>query len=182
MLSSPFELLALCLNLAYVSLAVAGRRICFPLGALGALCYGYVVLKQGLMGQAGLQVVYFLLMFDGWFRWGREESRVSRSSPGAWLGGLTGCIMGFLVMGWAFGRLGATAPWPDAFATSFSLWAQVLLNQRKVESWLLWWMVNMTYLGLYLEQELPYLALLHLVYVGLSVQGLRSWIENRSKP
>ena len=83
----------------------------------------------------------------------------------------------FAAMAGGFSYWETSAPRADALVTSVSLWAQFLLNQRKLETWALWLVVNLFYVGLYVHQELLLLALLHLVYVGLSVQGLRSWAE-----
>lgn len=175
MSSSPFEVLALVLNLVYVVLAVAGRRLCFPVGAIGALAYATVVWQQRLFGQVGLQCVYLLLMFDGWFRWGRSESRVTRNGARDWLLGLILWGVLFLALGRGFAGLEGTAPWSDALATSVSLWAQVLLNQRRLETWLLWLLVNLFYVALYYHQGLSLLALLHLVFLGLAAWGLKTW-------
>jgi len=69
----------------------------------------------------------------------------------------------------------ADVPYLDASATSLSFIAQFLIARKKIENWLIWIVVNIMYVGIYLNKELYLYALLFTVYFILAVMGYREW-------
>jgi nicotinamide mononucleotide transporter len=53
--------------------------------------------------------------------------------------------------------------------------AQLLLNLRRIENWVLWIAIDVVSVGLYLNRGLSLLAVLYVAFLVLSVLGLRQW-------
>jgi nicotinamide mononucleotide transporter len=66
-------------------------------------------------------------------------------------------------------------PWWDAFPTAVSVVAQFLLGRKLIENWLMWIVVNVVSVGLFAFKGLWLTALLYVLFIGLSVVGLRAW-------
>lgn len=72
-------------------------------------------------------------------------------------------------------QLGGAAPWPDAFITSASLWAQWLLNRKSISTWPWWIAVDIVSIPLYLSRDLPLIAILYGLFLALCVKGWTNW-------
>jgi nicotinamide mononucleotide transporter len=75
-------------------------------------------------------------------------------------------------------------PWLDAFPTAGSVIAQILLARKYVDTWWVWLGVNVGSVALFGYKDLWLTALLYLIFIGLSVQGLMRWrrqLEQQSR-
>lgn len=179
--SSIPEALAVVFNLAYVILAILQSVWCWPAGLVGAGVSLVVFLQARLYASTALQGVYIALMIYGWFQWrhGGEkggELAVSRT-PARWRLGLAAAGLAFsfalgLVL-WQ--RTDGTLPFGDAGVTSFSLIAQFMTTRKWLESWLVWIVVDVVYVGLLLSQELYWMTGLYGGYLVLAMAGFVQW-------
>lgn len=179
--STLAETLALVLNLAYVLLAILESVWCWPLGFAGAALTLVVFLQARLYGASALQVVYMGLMVYGWFQWrnggGNEGALPVSRTPRAWWIGLGVAALVFTA---GFGtllaqRTDAALPFWDAGTTGFSLVAQFMTTRKWIETWLVWIVVDVVYVGMLVSQELPLMAVLYLAYTVLAVGGFLRW-------
>ena len=60
-------------------------------------------------------------------------------------------------------------------STGASIAAQLLLNNRRIENWVLWVAIDVVSIGLYLFRDLFFLAVLYVAFLVISVIGLREW-------
>ena len=67
------------------------------------------------------------------------------------------------------------AAWPllDSLTTWFSLLATWLAARAKLENWLYWIAIDGVLVFLFYVQELPFLALLNVLFIGIAAGGLR---------
>lgn len=175
---SPGDLAGFATGLACVGLAARGSIYNFPMGLANCAVLGLVFWQTRLFGDMGLQAVFFALGVMGWVRWARLGAGDARPRPirkSDFLAGaplillLTVALRELLVM------LGGAAPWPDAFITSASLWAQWLLNRKSIASWPWWILIDLVSIPLYLSRGLPLIALLYGIFLGLCVTGWMRW-------
>ncbi|MCW2642851.1 MAG: nicotinamide mononucleotide transporter PnuC, partial [Dactylosporangium sp.] len=68
------------------------------------------------------------------------------------------------------------APFWDALTTAISLAAQYLLNVKKVETWLFWMAADIIYIPLYASKGLTLTAVVYVLFLGMTILGLRSWL------
>lgn len=58
-----------------------------------------------------------------------------------------------------------------------SVVAQILLNKRYIENWVIWIVVDVVSIPVYIYKELNLIALLYVVFLGLAITGLTKWIN-----
>ena len=69
----------------------------------------------------------------------------------------------------------ASLPWADSLLLAGSLIGSVWAARRRLESWWVWIIVDVLYVGLYLRKELYLTSVLYAAFVVLAVLGLKRW-------
>jgi nicotinamide mononucleotide transporter len=175
------EVLGFATGLVTVWLVVRQHIANWPIGILNVLLLMLVFWTAGLYADAGLQIVYVVLGFYGWWSWrfgGEHRTRlaVRRTTAAEWglLAGagvvLTGGLWLFLTT-----YTGSTVPLADAVTTALSLLATYGQSRKLVESWWLWITADLIYIPLYGYKDLWLTAILYVAFLILCVFGLRAW-------
>jgi nicotinamide mononucleotide transporter len=174
------EYLAAILALLGVGLMVLRQRIGWIMNFCSSGLYLWIFLQSKLYGDAGLQLCFAFMQLWGWFHWKKQDFGQSihprlLSFDGRWNSVL--CVIGgtFILGVMLLYGTDTDVPWTDAFCTSGSLVAQILQISRYRENWLLWILVNLTYIPLYLYKSLPATALLYAVFMGMAIWGWVQW-------
>ena len=177
---SMVETLGFVTGASCVYLVVREHPWNFPIGILSAGLYLVVFTQARLFGDAGLQLVFIALGFQGWYWWlrggaGRTELHVSRTSPALAAGTIAFVIAATPVLMWLLQRLKGSAPFLDSFTTVLSLAAQYLLNNKKIENWVVWIVADVIYVYLYITRGLHLTAILYAIFLAMCVAGLIEW-------
>ena len=136
-------------GISYTILAGKGKISCYFIGACGSLCYCWIAYKNGLYGNLGLYMLYYLPMqIIGIFKWrkhlkkDRQEiikiSLPKKESIIYFVLALAGTFFVWLVLCY----LGGSAPFADAFSVVFSILGMYLTVRRAYEQWIVWFFVN----------------------------------------
>jgi nicotinamide mononucleotide transporter len=180
---SVAELLGFVTGAASVGLTVLARISNFPVGIANSAFFLVLFLSARLYADSGLQVVYIVLGFAGWWQWlhgGRSGQRgrelvVTRSGWPL----LAACVAFAVVGTWGLTiGLGAAhdiAPFWDALTTAVSLAAQVLLNSKRIENWVFWMVADVIYIPLYVVKRLDLTALVYVLFLALCFAGATVW-------
>lgn len=178
---SAIELVAASLGVISVYLTARQHWLCWPIGALMVALYTVIFYQAKLYADMGLQVVYFYLQFFGWYQWlrggsGRTVLVVSRTAPVLWAL-LLGVGSGFaVVLGWILAHYtDASLPYIDAAITGFSLIAQYMMAVKKIENWLVWFVVDSVAIAVFYHKQLYATAVLYAVFLLLCIVGYRHW-------
>ncbi len=153
----------------------------WPLGVLNAGFYVVVFSRTGLYSDTGLQVVYLLLSLYGWWHWlrggpRRERIVVTRTARATAFVLAAVAVVSWIVLATITQRIpGAALPWLDAALVSISLVAQYMMTRKLLESWLLWIAVDVVYIGLFINRQLPLTAILYAVFLALAIIGYVQW-------
>lgn len=194
--STWLEIIALLLALAMVVCNIRELHWGWPLAMLSSLLYCALFWKSKLYGDASLQIFFALIAAWGWAQWLRAGPRNASAKPLAvppqtaalrvqtlstmqrrW--SLVACALLWPATGLFLKTYTDTdVPWWDAFPTSLSVVAQLLLGRKYIENWLLWIAVNLVSVGLFAYKGLWLTALLYGVFVLMSVQGWRVWKQS----
>jgi nicotinamide mononucleotide transporter len=69
------------------------------------------------------------------------------------------------------------AAWPllDSLTTGFSLLATWLAARAKLENWLYWIVIDGVLVFLFYVQDLPFLAFLNVLFIGIAAGGFVAW-------
>lgn len=156
----------------------------WPIGIVNSAFFAFVFWNARLFADMGLQVVYIILGFLGWYWWlhgGAHRTALKVSTTGlgtwVWLLGVAGVLT---YVGTLYLRsVDDAAPFLDAGTTVFSLVAQYLLTKKKLENWYVWISVDVVYIGLYAWKDLYLTSGLYVIFLLMCLAGLRSWRKLR---
>jgi nicotinamide mononucleotide transporter len=152
----------------------------WPIGIANSIFFAALFWQSRLFADMGLQLVYIVLGFFGWYWWmfgskEKTELRVSRT-PRATAAMLA--LLGIALtigMTWYLRSVSDAAPFLDALTTVMSLVAQYLLTKKYIENWYVWLSADAIYIFLYASKDLYLTAVLYGVFFGMCIAGLRSW-------
>jgi nicotinamide mononucleotide transporter len=178
---SGWEIAGVLFGVVSVWLIVKENVWGWPTGLVNVGLFIVVFWKSRLYADMGLQVVYVVLCLYGWWAWRHGErqdgSLVVTKTPrkALWLLG-AGSAAGAGVLGFLLhGHTDASLPYWDAATSSFSLAAQWMQTRKWLENWWVWIAVDTLYVGIYVAKDLYLTAGLYAVFLGLAIQGARSW-------
>ena len=167
---------------ATLSVVLAGRNSVHTWwsGLIGCALFIALFLQARLYADVTLQLFFIASSLLGWWRWLRAEPvPVSdlRASQGRTLWLAAGVAV---LTALGYGQLlalttDAYAPFADSLVLTFSVAAQILLVQRRSETWWFWIVVNLIAVPLYFSRELYVTGAVYSAYLVNAVLGLRHW-------
>lgn len=168
---------------AYAStyLCVMERRINYPIGVLSSAAYAYLFLQTGLVSSAILNAYLVPTLIYGWIRWRRDENtrpvtHITLKMIPVYLG-IAG--LGYLGASLISQHFGGTMAWTDSVILACTILAQFLLDNKKIETWMVWGIVNIFAIYTYSTSGLPLVAFQYVLFLGNTIYGYIVW--NRSK-
>lgn len=182
---SSLEIIAVILGLLCVYLTIRQHIGCWPTGLAMVTLYIFIFYDAKLYSDMLLQVIYIFLQLYGWHAWlhgGPRQSRLSVTSvaPHHAVAWLAICLGGSAAWGALMHHnTDASFPYLDAFTTVSSLIAQWLMGRKKLESWLVWIVVDMVSVGLYLAKDLYLTAGLYGVFLIMAIFGYFTWKHDK---
>jgi len=185
---TPIELVAVACGLACVAFTVRQNIWCWPTGLVMVSLYIIIFYQAKLYSDMLLQVVYVFLQIYGWYAWlyggpQQTELNVTRLPPEQVPRWLAAGLAGTVLLGTAMRTYtDASLPYVDAFAAVASLIAQWLMGRKRLESWLIWILVDVVSIGMYLAKSLYLTAGLYVAFLILAAIGFFEWKKAASAP
>jgi nicotinamide mononucleotide transporter len=179
-LLTAFEILAMLTGAGYAILAARRNRLCWVAGAVSSALAALLAGLRGLPMQSALQVFFVGMSVYGWLSWTRSAAQ-GELSVGLWpLSSHIGAAILVVVLAFLAAHLLASetkAAWPllDSLTTGFSLLATWLAARAKLENWLYWIVIDGVLVFLFYVQDLPFLALLNVLFIGIAAGGFVAW-------
>jgi len=140
-------------GISYTILIGKGKISGYFWGILGVLCYSFLSWKNGLYGTVVLYMAYYLPMdIIGILSWKNhlkkenlevEKTELSKKQQ-IILFGISS--VGILILWKVLAMIGDNFPLLDSIATILSIAGMYLTVKRCVEQWLIWIIVNLSYL------------------------------------
>lgn len=174
---SPLELAANAFTAAAILLAGRNNVHTWWTGIVGCVLFGLLFAQSRLYADVLLQAFFVVTGILGWWRWlhGRNGAPLPITHAGwrslAWMApaGIAATA--------AYGALlhfytDAYAPFIDSAVLVFSVIAQLLMMQRRIENWPVWLLVNTIAVPLYYSRGLMLTAVL---YAGFWINAIVSW-------
>ena len=211
--SSCAELIGFVAGVLNVWLVTRENIWSWPVGIVNAAFYIVVFAREGLYSDTGLQVVYLLLSVYGWWHWhtgverraevpdntsgdvqqavrrshvtSREPVIVTTLAPRLILPLLGIGLVLWILLATITSRIpGVILPWFFSALVASSLVAQWLMTRKVCECWIVWIVVDLSYVGLFMMRGLHLTAVLYFIFFLLAVLGLVQWTRSarRSTP
>lgn len=168
----------------------------WPIGIINVVLFFFLFYQVQLYPDMFLQVFFFVTNLLGWWRWANpkpgEEDRKKelRVSWMRWqqfaLLTFIGLIGTYLVGTFAknlheffptvFSKPSAF-PYADSFVTVMSIVTTFYMIQKKIESWIIWIIVDAIAMYLYFAKGIMFVGIEYLAFCFLAAYGLWNWIR-----
>lgn len=175
------EVVAALFGILSVYLSTREHIWAWPTAIVNVGLYALVFFQARLYADAGLQVIYLLLSFYGWWAWlyggtGRSTLTVSRAPLSLYFILVAVDLVAWLVLAGALHRhTDAAIPYLDSALTTTSLVAQWMMTRKLLENWTLWIALDIVYVPTFIWRGLYPTAALYAVFLALAIKGHRDW-------
>jgi nicotinamide mononucleotide transporter len=174
------EIAANAFNAGSILLAGLNNVHTWWVGIVASVLFGWVFFEAKLYADVTLQAFFIITNAIGWWNWSgageRSELPVRRTPPLPLAAMLAAGVLVTLGYGWLLHRFtDAYAPFIDSAELAFSILAQLLLMQRRYESWWCWLLVNTIAVPLYISRGLTLTAALYVVFWLNALVALGRW-------
>ena len=148
------------------------------LGIIGCALFAALFYRVQLYAETTLMLFFIATNVLGWYQWGRQRgikhvsrTRLKKLIYFSALALLLTAMYGYLL----HSTTDAYAPFIDSAVLMFSIIAQFLLMNRKLETWWFWLIVNTLAIPLYISRELYVTALVYTGFWFNAWYGLYIW-------
>jgi nicotinamide mononucleotide transporter len=162
-------------------LCVRERRINYPIGAISNAAYSLLFYSFGLMGSSIVTGYLTLSLAYGWFRWKRDEETkpVTFVDWKLWPAYLIATGLAFAGGYGIYQLTDAKLVWTDLVVMAGSILAQFLLDNKKMENWMVWIVVNVFAIYTYINAGLSLVAFQYVFFLLNAFYGLYVWNNSR---
>lgn len=182
------EIAANAITALSIVLAARNHVATWPTGIVGCVLFGFVFHGAQLYADALLQVFFVLTSAWGWWHW--RGRGTARPAPVRRVRGTALLAMAAVAAAVTAGYgavlhhlTDAQAPFADSAVLAFSVAAQLLLMQRRLETWAMWLLVNTIAVPLFASRGLMLTAGLYALYwVNAWWGGWTWWRAWRAHP
>lgn len=167
----------------------------WPVGIIGIILFIILFYQIQLYSDFFEQIYFLITSFYGWWLWSvkgksneqKDKLVISRSSNKILIFTIFSILVGTILMGFIIARIHlfipalfqepATFPYLDSFTTVMSFAATILMIYRKIESWIIWIIVDIIGIWLYFIKDVKLISLLYVIFLILAINGLITWIK-----
>lgn len=171
------EVFAVFTSYSCTYLCVKERRINYPIGAISSAAYAILFLQSGLFASAVLNAYLVPTLIYGWIRWRRDAvthpvSRVQLRMIPAYI---AIALIGYGGAALISQGLGGTMAWTDSVILASTILAQFLLDNKKLENWVVWAIVNVFAIYTYMTTGLLLVAFQYVMFLANTIYGYIIW-------
>lgn len=158
-------------------LCVVERRFNYPMGAISSAAYAYLFVKSGLFASAVLNAYLVPTLIYGWIRWRKDintrpvEHIKLKMIPVY----LAVAVIGYYGAATISQKFGGSMAWTDSIILAASILAQFLLDNKKIETWIVWAVVNIFAIYTYYKIGLPLVAFQYIFFLANTIYGYLIW-------
>jgi nicotinamide mononucleotide transporter len=199
---SYLEFFVMISGLIAVFLSALANVYSWPLGIINVVLAFFLFFQVQLYPDMFLQIFFFITNVIGWWRWThpkpfeedrKHELKISFMNSKELLLVTVISIGGTLLLG-SFAKNLSTlfpaiftkpsaSPYLDSFITVMSVVTTFYMIQKKVESWIIWLIVDILATYLYFIRDIKLTSFLYLIYCFIAAFALWNWIrEYRTYP
>jgi nicotinamide mononucleotide transporter len=184
---SYVELIGTLFGLISVYYASRADVLTWPTGIVNEIALFVLFFQVQLYADMLLQVFFGVVTIFGWYNWRHKTEELPVTRMTGTMGGVYAVALfaGTIAMGmtiqqfhrWmpAYFPLPATYPFADSFVMMASVLATFLLAKKRIETWILWIVVDVVSIVLYLVKGIYFLSIEYIIFLGLATYGLLQW-------
>lgn len=188
------ELIGTLFGLWSVALAAKAKVLNYPIGIINGLFFFVIFFQVQMYSDMFLQVYFFFVSLYGWWKWKHptiieqtltRELKITVNGRRSNFFMVIGIVLGLVAMGTLVNnlhillpqwfQLPAAFPYYDSFVAVGSMVAMYLMARKKLESWVLWIIVDGFCVVLFYLKDIKLMSLEYLVFLMIASYGLWSW-------
>lgn len=180
----PLEAAAVWTSYVCTLLCVFQARSNYYFGVVTTFLFSILFFRSGLNALATFNAILVVSLIYGWFRWGPDGRPLvvtNVESVRSWLNYLAFAIFIAGSMRLLFLAFGAEVVQIDILVASISAAAQLMLDNKKRQTWLLWAFVNVFSIYLFITQGLYIVAMQYMFFLINTYFGWRAWTATMKK-
>jgi nicotinamide mononucleotide transporter len=193
---SYLEFFGLISGIVAVALSALANVWSWPIGIINVVLSFFLFFQVQLYPDMFLQIFFFVTNVIGWWRWThprpheedrKHELKVSWMSRKEIIFVCSVGLLGTFALGLFAENLNAlfpkvftqpsASPYVDSFITAMSVITTFYLIQKKIESWIIWVVVDVIATYLYFSRDIKLYALLYFVLTLLAAFAVWNWIR-----
>lgn len=184
---SNFEIAAVLISILGVGLTIARSMWCWMINFIAVVMYAYLFYTVKLYGETLLQFVFMAMNIFGFYQWikGKRQDHEIRIEPisanKVWgqigLTMIAGAVFGLSLQHFS----DAAVPLLDGQLAMFSLLATYWTSRKHIQTWMLWVVVDIVYVGMFLYKGLIPTAGLYAAFVIMAAFGWWQWLQVQRK-
>lgn len=179
----PWEIAATFTSFSCTYMCVMQTRWNYPMAIVSTALLSYVFWNAGLLASAALNIYLIPTVIYGYFVWGRDSEtmpvkHVDFKVIPVYLSFTVGAYIGAWVL---VNLLGGELAMLDSWLLIGSIFAQFLLDRKKIETWLVWISVNVVSIYVYFESGLYLLAIQFFFFLLNAAFGYYKWYQSMHK-
>lgn len=178
---SVIDFLGSLLSLLCTYLFIKEDKRAWLISAVAIPFDAFVYYQSHLYGDMFLQGIYLSMTLYGYKQW-RNDSNPNQELPISYTNQLEKLLLLCIATLSIFALNPVLKPFNqphiatlDSITTVLSLCAQWLLCKKKIETWLVWFIVDGLYAYLYIIKSLPFHGLMAFIYLLMAISGWRNW-------
>lgn len=180
---SWLETFAVFTSYACTYLCVKEKRINYPIGAISSAAYCVLFFQQDLLASTAINALLVGSLVYGWFRWRSDANArpVTHLQPKWGIVYLlaTAAVYGLVVL--TVSLLGGQLATWDAVILVGTILAQLLLDNKKIETWFVWVIVNVAAIYVYFTAGLTLAGFQYIFFLANTVYGFVEWRKSMNK-
>lgn len=175
------EILAVVFSLLCVILTIKRKLISWPIGILGVIFYFIVFVDRRMYAESILQILFFIQGVVGWINWHKNFNddkciHIHKLDMKIFIFHIFITIISSILIGLLFWKFtNDSSPLLDSIFFVFSLVANYYLIKRWIQSWYLWFVIDIGYVVFFFYNDMYISSVLYLVFFVMAVFGFIEW-------
>jgi nicotinamide mononucleotide transporter len=192
------ELVAVLAGIAAVWLSAREHIANWAIGIINIVCSFFLFYKTGFYADAFLQIFFLITNIYGWILWSRRDKataehvvKISYLARNQQVMTTVAIVVASIGFGSIVNELHvwypslfpveAAFPYADSFVLMMSIGGNVLLMVKKIESWILWVLVDLLAPILYFQKGIYFITIEYIVFLVLATFALWNWLNLHKK-
>ena len=181
--TSYLEWAANILTALCIYLAGRNKVLTWPVGIIATCLFGVLFYKAGLFADSLLQVFFIATGIIGWVGW--KNNKIVEEIPThidvkkfvlySVIAIIVAIAYGYFLLYRVADTFDAYVPFVDSLILTLSILGQLLLMRKKIETWMVWIVVNIISVPLYFSRDLYLTSFMYSLFLINAVVSYFYW-------
>lgn len=174
------EIIAVATSYSCTILFMLQKRAAYFYGIVSTFFLCLLFFTQGMMALSLFNGILVLSLIYGWFRWGPDGKPLPVTLMKD-VKSYAGYAFFFLAVCGLFRAVVGEGSTLDLMLAAGSATAQLMLDNKRIENWLVWIVINVFSIGFFLQEGLILLAIQFMMFLVNAVVALYRWHKDLEK-